>query len=92
LRDNLWDNGLHARWSLLVSDDPQARIGDACAILETPRGKIEIEFSPLRFENGRLAQVIEDVQRLTLPPDAARDRVLSVEQLLELARGAHRGE
>ena len=86
LKNDPWEDGLHARWSLVVPEDAQAGVGEVCASLETAGNRMSFEFSPLRFKDERLAQIIEEVQRLTLPKAAAQDGILTLRQLQKLAR------
>jgi hypothetical protein len=92
LRADPWDEGHHARWSLLVPQDHKAGIGNSCFIVENPRMHFRCEFSPLRFEQSRLAQVVVESQRLMLSPDAPPDGIFTVDQLLTLERDSHRAK
>ena len=91
LRADAWDEGHHARWSLLIPRDRQAGIGDACFIVENPRMHFRCEFSPLRFEQGRLARVVVEAQKLMLPPNAPPEEIFTLDQLLKLERDLRQG-
>ncbi len=92
LRADVWDQGHHARWSLVVPQDRQAGIGDCCFIVENQRMHFRCEFSPLRFEKGRLARVVAESQRLMLSPGATPDEVFTLDQLLKLERDFRHGK
>jgi hypothetical protein len=92
LRADPWDEGHHARWSLLVPQNRRAGIGNAAMIVENQRMHFRCEFSPLRFEKGRLASVVVETQKLLLSPDASPDAILDLERLLELERKLRHAE
>ena len=65
LHDDPWDEGRHARWSLLVPEDG-GQAGRAEITITRPNGGMRVGLSPLRFDRAELARVVIEAQKLTL--------------------------
>ena len=65
LHDDPWDEGRHARWSLLVPEDG-GQVGRAEITITHPNGGMRVGLSPLRFDRAELARVVIEAQKLSL--------------------------
>lgn len=82
LRDDPWTDGHIAHWTLLVPENG-SRVDRAMISFKQARGSMSMNLLPLRFDRTRLAQLVLEVQQVTMP---AGHTALNLQELENMAQ------